>query len=292
MKSSAKNSSGARSAPRRRPRARQPADLAAKARQVWEQTLRIHARAPDTRVASSLSCVEILVALYYGGLLRFRPGEPRWEGRDRFIASKGHGSISLYPILADLGFFPAAELARVGQDGSFLGGIPDPIIPGYETVNGSLGHGLGVGCGIAMALQRKRSKASVVVLLGDGELYEGAVWEAIMLAGHHRLANLTAIVDQNGRSILGDCRDIIDLQPLARKFAAFRWIAREVDGHDVYAVQQALRTLRAEPAPAPRVLIARTVKGRGVPRLEASPLCHVLSLSPEEVEAVIASSHA
>ena len=143
---------------------------------VRRETLKIHKIAPETRLASSLSAVEILTVLYYGRVLAFDPHHIHAENRDRLIISKGHGSISLYPILADCGYFPKDELLKVCKEGSFLGGIPDAIIPGYETINGSLGHGLGVGCGMALALKRKERKETVFVLVGDGELFEGSVW--------------------------------------------------------------------------------------------------------------------
>ena len=141
-----------------------PLDMKAKAQWVWRETLRIHRRAVETRIASSLSPIEIFVALYYGGVLRFDPAQPLADSRDRCIISKGHGSICMYPILADLGFFGMQELERVCETGGFLGGIPDPVIPGYETVNGSLGHGLGVGSGVAVGLKRKGSDRSVFVI--------------------------------------------------------------------------------------------------------------------------------
>lgn len=156
-----------------------------KALRIRKETLNIHRTSQETRIASSLSCVEILTVLYYGKILNFKSSEPNWENRDRFIISKGHGAISLYPILADVGYFSRSELANVGKEGSFLGGIPDYIIPGFETTNGSLGHGLGVACGVSLALKRKKRKEKVFVLMGDGELYEGSVWEAVMFAGEH-----------------------------------------------------------------------------------------------------------
>jgi len=162
------------------------AALSEKAKWVWRETLKVHRRAAETRIASSLSPIEIFVALYYGGVLRFDPKKPWAEERDRCIISKGHGSICMYPILADLGFFPMSELERVCVKGGFLGGIPDPVIPGYETVNGSLGHGAGVGTGMALGLKRKKSDRSVFVIVGDGELHEGANWEAFMFASHHK----------------------------------------------------------------------------------------------------------
>ena len=262
------------------------AELGRQAVRVRRETLRLHKLAPETRVASSLSDVELFVALYYGRLLKFKAESPRDEGRDRMIVSKGHGGISLYPILADLGFFDRSELDRIGQTGGILGGIPDDI-PGFETVNGSLGHGLGVGCGMALALKRKGSAASVVVLVGDGELFEGAVWEAVMFAGHHRLDNLLLIVDRNKISMLGLTREILDLSPLPAKFSAFGWAASSVDGHDVGEVYGSLAGLIPERGGKPKVLVAETVKGKGAPSLEKDPLCHIRTLTPEQVDALM-----
>lgn len=263
-------------------------DLAEKAHWVWQQTLRIHRRAPETRLASSLSSVEIFVALYYGGVLRFDPEVPLAEHRDRLVISKGHGSICMYPILADLGFFPKEELERVCQAGSFLGGIPDPVIPGYETVNGSLGHGLGVATGMALGLNRKGSDRSVFVVTGDGELHEGANWEAIMFAAHHDLDNLTLIVDNNQISMLDYTDQIVAHGDLAQRFTAFGWQSEEVDGHDVAAVQARLAALKERHAGKPKVLIAHTKKGRGVPKLEGEPLSHIINPKPELLDQLLA----
>lgn len=265
--------------------------LRAKARWVWEQTLLIHRAAPETRLASSLSPIEIFVCLYHGGLLRFDPRQPRSPERDRFIISKGHGSISMYPLLADLGFFSMDELKRVCRAGSFLGGIPDPVIPGYETINGSLGHGPGVGCGMALGLLKKRSNSRVVVMVGDGELNEGAVWEAVMFAGHHRLRNLVLVIDSNTRCMLNFSRNVLDICPLAPKFKSFGWLTREVDGHDVGAVYEGLRTCLKSRADQPRVLIANTIKGHGVPSMENDPLCHIKTLTAAEIDLLIGGHH-
>ncbi len=262
-------------------------DLERKCREVRRETLLIHRHAQETRIASSLSPVEILVALYYGGVVDFDPARPQWEGRDRFVVSKGHGSISFYPILADLGFFPREELARTSQAGSHLGGIPDCVIPGYETTNGSLGHGPGVACGMALGLRAKGKPQEVFVLVGDGELYEGSVWEAVMFAGAQGLDNLTLIVDANQKAMLDYCDKIIPMEPLARKFEAFGWEAREVDGHDVHATRDALHELKQRRGGRPKALVAHTVKGKGVPRLEADPLCHIRSLAADEVDALV-----
>lgn len=259
--------------------------LTAKARWVWQETLRLHRLAPETRVASSLSAVEIFTALYYGGLLAHQGEDPRWEGRDRLIVSKGHGSICLYPILADRGYFPVAELERICQEGSFLGGIPDTIIPGYETINGSLGHGLGVGCGIALGLKRKGRPNHVFVVAGDGEFCEGSMWEGIMFAAHHCLDNLTLIIDNNKLCMLDRCENILTVEPFDRRIEAFGWQAIRVDGHDISALHAVLTAMKQRGANGrPAVVVADTVKGRGVPELERDSLCHIRTLTDEEIE--------
>jgi len=252
------------------------------------ETLRIHKLAPETRVASSLSPIEIFVSLYYGDILHFNPKDSRDKNRDRFIISKGHGSISMYPILADIGFFNKEELNNVCKEGTFLGGIPDPIIPGYETVNGSLGHGLGVGAGIAIALKTNNKEQNVVVLAGDGELNEGSNWETIMFAPQHKLDNLTLIVDYNKVSMLDYSKNIIDLNSLNAKFEAFNWNVYEViDGHDVDEVYNTLHKAVNNRGKKPKVVIVNTIKGKGVPFLETHSLSHILSVKPEDIDKII-----
>ncbi|MEL6711064.1 MAG: transketolase [Pseudomonadota bacterium] len=260
--------------------------LVTKARWVWRETLAIHRRAPETRLASSLSAVEIFVALYYSGILHFDPSDPLSEQRDRCIVSKGHGSISLYPILADLGFFPLETLQHVCETGGFLGGIPDPVIPGYETINGSLGHGLGVAAGMALALKYKSSNRQVFVVAGDGELHEGANWEAIMFASHHQLNNLHLIVDDNQISMLGYTDDIVSHHPLGARLSAFGWDCMTVDGHDVCAMQAILQQQKLS-RDKPTALIAHTKKGRGVPHLENAPLSHILNPAPDLIDKLL-----
>jgi len=261
--------------------------LKKKARWVRIETLKIHALFPGTRIASSLSPVEIFVALYYGGILDFDPTNPLSPDRDRIIISKAHGAVSLYPILAELGFFAAEELKNIGKDGSFLGAIPDPNIPGFETMNGSLGHGLGVACGIALALERKSQQESVFVLSGDGELYEGSVFEALMFAGEHCLQNLNLIIDNNKISMLEYCKDIIDLKPLEEKFKVFGWDVIRIDGHNLLELHNVLMSAKKEKNGRPKVIIADTIKGKGVKALEYDPMSHVKTLSPEEIKKAI-----
>ena len=254
-------------------------------RSLWlrRETLKIHNIAPETRIASALSSIEIFVVLYYGKILRFDPKNIYWEGRDRFIISKGHGATSLYPILADFGFFDKKELERVCQKDSFLGIIPDSIIPGFETNNGSLGHGLGVSCGISLALKRKKSNSKVFVLLGDGELNEGSIWESIMFAAEHKLDNIMVIIDNNKVSMLDYCKNIINLTPMEEKFKIFGWDVETIDGHNVEELYNSLMDFKEKRnGQKPKVLIADTVKGKGVAMLENDPLCHVKSLSKDE----------
>lgn len=254
---------------------------------VKRETLKIHKIAPGIRIASSLSCVEILTTLYYGNILRYDPRNILAEDRDRFIISKAHGSVSFYPILADLGFFDPKFLSLVGKAGSILGDIPDCSIPGYETVNGSLGHGLGVACGMALSLKKRNRKEKVFVLSGDGELYEGSVWEAVMFASHHGLDNLVLIIDNNKICMLDYCANIVNLAPLEEKFRIFGWEALTVNGHDLRALHPALVSLKSSARSGPAVLIADTIKGNGVPRLERDSLCHIKALKPEEIDALL-----
>lgn len=259
-----------------------------KARWVWRETLAIHQRAPETRIASSLSPIEIFVVLYYGGVLRHFPGDPLNAGRDRCIISKGHGSICMYPILADLGYFPREELLRVCQRGGILGGIPDPVIPGYETLNGSLGHGLGVATGMALGTVRAGAPRNVFVICGDGELHEGSNWEAIMFASHHGLDNLNLVVDDNAIAMLGRTQEIVSHGDLAGRLRAFGWETELVtDGHDISLLHAACSAMKMRRQGRPKAVIARTIKGRGMPGIEDAPLSHVMAPKPEVLASLL-----
>lgn len=260
-----------------------------KADYIRKETIRLHGLAPETRVASSLSCVELLAVLFYGKIIRTFPGNPFHEKRDRLILSKGHGSISFYPVLADLGYFKKKELERICKPGSFLGGIPDCIIPGYETTNGSLGHGPGVACGMSLALKKKKNLAKIYVILGDGELMEGSVWEAVMFAGHHKLDNLVFIVDNNSVSMLDYTKNIICMEPLAEKFSVFGFETYNVEGHDIKKLSDVFQKIKLNKTRKPKVVIANTVKGKGVERLENDSLSHIRTLSESEIKKLIAS---
>ena len=256
-----------------------------KAHFLRKEALKLHKLAGETRIASTLSAIEIFVVLYYGRVLSFSE-DFEWKDRDRLIISKGHGSFCIYPILADIGYFDKSELQKMGRANSILGAIPDSLIPGFETTNGSLGHGLGVGCGIALALKRKNCSQKVFVVAGDGELNEGSMWEAIMFASYHKLDNLILIIDNNKISMLGHQKDIIVNTPFTDRFKSFDWETNKVDGHDVENLFNALIAAKKN-CGKPQVVIAETVKGKGVAVLEDKPLCHVMSLNPSEIDATL-----
>ncbi len=240
-------------------------------------------RAGKGHVPPAFSCVEILTALYHGGFLKFDAKRPEWADRDRFIFSKGHGCLALYAVLADLGFFPKKELKNFCTDGSMLAGHPDPLIPGVEIVSGSLGHGLGIGCGFALAAQKDKKNWRTVVLMGDGELNEGSVWEAAMFAGHHKLSNLVALVDRNKLSSTDFTEQVVSLEPLEDRFASFGWRTLQVNGHDLVEINAALKCMINGSIAKPTVIIANTVKGKGVRFMENSPLWHHRMPKGEEI---------
>jgi transketolase len=263
------------------------ATLTEKTKWVRKETLKLYKLAPELRLASSLSPVEIFVVLYYGRILRYDPQNVRWEGRDRLVISKGHGAISLYPILADLKFFDKEDLGKIGKEESLLGIIPDCMVPGFETINGAAGHGLGVTCGIALALKKKKTDKKTFILCGDGELNEGAVWEGIMFASYHKLNNLIMIVDNNRASMMGYQKDILGLEPLDEKFKAFGWYTKTVDGHNIEQLYNSLKDLKNNKHNQPSVLIANTLKGKGIPKLENDPLSHVKRLTADEIDHIL-----
>lgn len=256
---------------------------------VWTETLKLHKRSKETRIASSLSPIEIFVALYYGSIIQQNPADPLDDNRDRCIMSKGHGSLAMYPILADLGFFPNSELEKMCKADSFLGSIPDPIIPGYETINGSLGHGVGVGAGIALALKVRQKNRQVYVITGDGELHEGSNWEAFMFASQYELNNLTVLVDNNQISMLDRTDNIVTHGNLFAKFKAFGWTPFEVkNGNDIDAVYDSLRNAKSFDTQGPKVIIFYTKKGYRVPGMEDAPMSHIMGIRTDLIDQLIA----
>jgi len=237
-------------------------------------------------LGAAFSLVEILRVLY-DDILRYRPEEPRWSGRDRFILSKGHGCLALYPLLAEKGFFPQEELWKFCKSDGLLGGHPEHHIPGVEASTGSLGHGLSIGIGFALNARYERAGHRVLVVIGDGESNEGSVWEAALCAGKHRLSNLTVIVDYNKHQSYGAVAEIQELEPLADKWASFGFAVAQVDGHEVEALRRAFAGLPLDPA-KPSALICHTVKGKGVPFAENNMQWHHKSgIKDEEIQALL-----
>ena len=261
-----------------------PAPLDERSKQLRRLIVRGLAGGGRGHIGSSMSLVEILRVLY-DEVLRFRPDVPDWPGRDRMILSKGHGCLALYAILADKGFIPLDTLDSFCRRDSILGGHPEAgKIPGVEASTGALGHGLSIGVGMALAARMQRRDSRVVVVLGDGEIDEGSVWEAAMCAGKHRLSHLTAIVDYNKIQSAGPTREIQDLEPLLDKWRAFNFAAVEVDGHDIAALGDLFRRLPlAEDRPS--AIICHTVKGKGIGFAEHDPNWHHKAKVPADMAA-------
>jgi transketolase len=247
------------------------------------ETVRLISIAKVGHYTSVFSCAEIFSALYYDAM-RLKRGEPKWPGRDRFLMGKGHAAVGLYPLLADWDFFDKAWLDDYTRLGSPLGDHPDMRkVPGVDFSSGSIGHALSGGLGMALGARLRGNAFDVYVLLGDGEMQEGQVWEAALAAAHHKTGNLIAIVDRNGYQLDGKVDDVVGIEPLADKWRAFGWDVREVDGHDVAAVATLFRELKAETArERPVCVIGLTAKGKGVEYMETEPGWHLGWLAPED----------
>ena len=223
-------------------------------------------------MGASFSMADIISVLYFDGVLKYDASNPEWEGRDKFILSKGHASYALYAVLAKAGYFPENELLHVGQPGSKFGGHPKlHEIPGVEASTGALGHGLSFAIGIAYANKADNKKSHVYVVLGDGECQEGSVWEGALSAPTLELDNLTVIVDHNKLQAMDDLENIVHMKPFVDKWKAFGWNAVEIDGHDCSQIREALLTRQIG---KPTLVIANTVKGKGVSFMENVPIWH------------------
>lgn len=255
------------------------------ARRIRGHALRMVAAANASHIGSCLSAADLLAVLY-AKVLNIDPARPDWPLRDRFILSKGHAAAILYATLAERGFFPLDQLSTYSADGSSLTGHISHEVPGVEVSTGSLGHGLPIGCGLALGAKRKQEPWRTFVMLSDGELDEGSNWEAALFAGHHRLDNLVAMVDYNKIQSFGSVKDVLDLEPLIDKWQAFNWSAREIDGHDLNAITEALKTTPFVPD-RPSVIIAHTVKGKGVSFMENDLLWHYRSPSREQLASAL-----
>ena len=235
----------------------------------------------------SLSAVEVLTALYFGGVLRHDPKRPDWPDRDRFILSKGHGCPVLYATYAEAGYIDPKLLMTLRKLGSPLQGHPDKrMLPILEASTGSLGQGVSIGIGIALAARLDKKDFHPFVMIGDGESQEGQVWEAAMFGGFHKLSNLTVIVDNNRQQLDDFTAKILDMSPMAEKWLSFGWNPVEIDGNNLDEVLPALQEARAA-TQKPTVIIANTVKGKGVSFMENNIKWHGVAPKPEEVEAAV-----
>ncbi len=237
-------------------------------RNVWRA---FHA-AGSGHIGGSSSAADLLAALYFH-YLKLRPEEPEWPERDRFVLSKGHANGALAAVLAQAGFFPDSHLDEFYGYQTLMGMHPDIKLAGVEMSTGGLGHGLSVGVGMALGARLKKRESRTVVMVGDGELQEGSNWEAAMAAAHLKLSSLTAIIDYNKIQQSGHVHDVLGLEPLADKWRAFGWSVRELDGHDMAEIVAALDALPYA-ADTPSLMIAHTVKGKGVSFAEDTHLWH------------------
>jgi len=259
-------------------------DLADISLRIRGELVEMSHTADAMHLGSSLSCVEMLVALYYGGYLNIDSKNPHSESRDRVILSKGHASMTFYTVLADKGFFPKDLLKTFNKTGSHLTEHPNlGALPGIEATTGSLGHGLSLGLGMALAGRIRHLPFRVFVIMSDGECNEGSVWEAAMLAPALKLENLIVIIDFNRWQATGRSEEIMALNPLKGKWESFGWDAHEVDGHDISALIRILSTSPDKPG-KPTAVIAHTVKGKGISFMEDDNNWHYRIPNTEEVK--------
>jgi len=240
-------------------------------------------------IAQALGISDVLAVAYFHAM-RYRPEDPDWEDRDRFLLSNGHYAIALYAALIEAGIIPEAELDTYGSDESRLpmSGMAS-YTPGMEMSGGSLGLGLSIAVGIGLGLKRKRSMARVYTLFSDGELDEGSIWEAIQSAAHYKLDNLIAIVDVNNQQADGPSTEVMAFEPLVKKLAAFGWFVQRVDGNDLDAVVAAFDGAKSHLEPTPRIIVADTMMGRGVPFLEQREKNHFIRVEQHEWQLALAA---
>ncbi|GAA1739693.1 transketolase [Luedemannella helvata] len=260
-------------------------DLADITSRIREHIVTMCAGPDGGHLGGSMSLVEILAALYFR-VMRVDPADPDAPDRDILLLSKGHGGIGLYATLAEAGYFPRERLAEYSMPGGQFMAHPHPEIPGVEAPSGSLGHGLAMGIGYAVAAQLDGSDRRCFVVLGDGETQEGSVWEAAAVASHHGLSNLTAVIDRNRLQITGGTEQVSGLEPMAQRWRAFGWTVREVDGHDVDALTGALDAPSERGRPT--LVLANTVKGKGLPFIEGDVRSHYAKLKERQYHKAMA----
>lgn len=257
------------------------------AKEIRKKTLTVLYESRAAHIGSCLSCVDLIYALY-NGIMNIDPANPQNADRDRFILSKGHAVAALYTVLADRGFFPESELKNYYRNGSLLPGhATRGTVPGIEISTGALGHGLSIGVGMALAAKKDGKSWRTFVLCGDGESETGSMWEAGLFASQHHLDNLVLIVDHNKLQCFGAVKDILNLSPLARKWKSFDWGVRDINGNNLKQIQDTLSGVPFKKG-KPSVIVAHTVKGKGVSYMENKFVWHLLNMSKEQYEQAIA----
>lgn len=264
-------------------------NLRDRARFIRLETIRLIEIAKVGHYSSVFSCAEIFAALYYD-VMRLKEGQPAWPERDRFLMGKGHAAVGLFPVLADLGCFPKDWLDAYTRLGSPLGDHPDMTkVPGVDFSSGSIGHALSNGAGMALGGRMDGLDFNVFVMLGDGEMQEGQVWEAALFAAHNKLSRLITIIDRNGYQLDGKVDDVMGVESLKEKWAAFGWQVHEVDGHDPRELTALLRGLATDQTrQQPACVIAKTIKGKGVNFMETEPGWHLGYLAPVDAAVAVA----
>ncbi len=248
-------------------------------KEIFEMVIKVN----QGHIASAFSQCEIVISLFYGNIMNYKIGNPDYELRDRFIISKGHSAMGVYPILSDIGYFPKSELSKYGTPSGILRIYGDKSIPGVDSTSGSLSQAPGIACGFALASKNDKKDIYTYVILSDGEHYEGSLWESAMFASHHCLDNLIFIVDRNRQIILGNSEDCLKIEPLSDKWKSFGWNVFEVDGHNYSEILDALNKAK-KPNKKPNLIIANTIKGKGVSYMENVTRWHNTMPNEKEIE--------
>jgi len=256
-------------------------------RQLRKTVLHMAHAGSSVHIACAFSIIEILAVLYRSHL-RLGDGGPRAPGRDYLVLSKGHGVMAQYACLHELGWLTDADIQNYFHNGTLLKGLSDAHVPGLEVTSGSLGHGLSVGVGLALAAKRQKTGQRCYAIVGDGEINEGAIWEALLFAAHFELDNLMVLVDANGFQAMGTTEEVLRLGRIADKLTAFGLVTREVDGHDEAALDATIRDLWQTSPKQPKAVVAHTVKGKGVSFMENDNRWHYTRLKPESYAAAVA----
>lgn len=259
------------------------AELKAKTQYAKEKCLELCIKAGAGHVTSAFSCAEIVAALYYG-IMNIDPKNPQWEDRDRFIMSKNHASVITYPILADLGFVKEEEIETFLEEKSIYGAHSKLTINGADFAGGSLGIGLGVACGMAYSAKESKKDWLTFCIVGDGEMYEGSIWESAMFAGANHLSNLVVFVDRNHMCVTDFTDKMLSQSPLEGKWEAFNWEVRTINGHKVEEILESLSDVRNRKSDKPLCIIAETVKGNGIEFMENNVFMHGVAPKGEKAE--------